>query len=354
MECKSVGPNPLNRIGESLNRCQWFTGWDTLLTLVLASLLLLPGACTKSQPQPPVNVGLIAHEAHKNIGAVGMHSRRQLEYRLYNTESRAVEITDVLPDCTCTSLTLDSTVVAAKGWTTLRTTFEPLPHPGRIAQTIKISYAGASNAALLLSFEAEVMDRFQLSQTHMMFDDGFSGTTSRTLNLAHRESEFQITEIQSPDFLDFRVVAGGQENAKAIVFHLRDALPAGSLKGEVMIGVSDEVQRNIRIPAMALIRETLVADPPVIYRHRARKDELTGPVRVMISRSDGSPFRIVRLETDGNRLNVRVEKPNAASHLIEFTFPNDVEGEFHDAIRVYGQNEKRDRITIPVGLTLED
>jgi hypothetical protein len=189
-----------------------------------------------------------------------------------------------------------------------------------------------------------------------MFDTAFKDSIEQGVEFRLAgDGEFEITEVETPPYIAYSIVQDAEANAKAIAFKLKDkTLPAGVERGTINLHVSDAIQRNVQIPVMAFVRETLVAEPAYIYMRDVTPDELEKPLRVVVRRLDNNPFRIVSATIGEGGPPVEFDEDAAAtSHTLNIVWGDHRPAKFRGALEVWGEDERTDHVKIPIAIDFD-
>jgi len=161
------------------------------------SLIILTAGIAVVSANPEIKVDNLTF----NGGTVleGRDSVVKAAFKITNTGSKPLQITNVRPACGCTVVKYDSTIAPGK-----TSVIEPVVNlkgmrNGLMSRTVSVQSNAANTPSLTLTIEANITPAIEVSETHLTFDN----TGKKTLYLASGKNDLKINGVA------FKFYSGG-------------------------------------------------------------------------------------------------------------------------------------------------
>jgi len=121
----------------------------------------------------------------------GRDSLVKAAFKITNTGSKPLQITNVRPSCGCTVVKYDSIIAPGKTGV-----IEPVVNlkgmrNGHMSRTVTVVSNAASNPSLTLTIEADITPSIEVSETHLLFENA----GKKTLYLSSGKNDLKINGV---------------------------------------------------------------------------------------------------------------------------------------------------------------
>ncbi|MCL2690156.1 MAG: DUF1573 domain-containing protein [Chitinispirillia bacterium] len=151
------------------------------------AMILLTAGLTAVFAAPKIEV----NNATFSGGEIAENSKVEAVFRLTNTGTKPLRITNVRPDCGCTVAAYDTLIAPGK-----TSVFKPVVdvrgmRPGLMRRGITVTSDAANSPTLRLMIEASIIPYIEVSENHLTFTSAAPGT----ITLSSAKKDLNVTGI---------------------------------------------------------------------------------------------------------------------------------------------------------------
>jgi len=215
-------------------------------------------------------------------------------FRIRNPAEAPLQITEVLPSCSCTTAAVEKRPVPAGGLLDLTVTLDPTDLSGVVERTVTLR--AANDALTVLRLRASVLEPFHLSRRSITFDHAESNASTQEIEI---EPAIRIVNVEAEG--PVTVHAANERGSTRLEIQLRNEQLPAARRGVAFVRITTDGM-STPVP----IRVSWERSP--VFRIAPGQVVLGGDERngkVTIESLDRSDFHITRVANADKRLFVR-------------------------------------------------
>lgn len=216
-------------------------------------LLLLAGAClggafasARSALRSPVP-GLYADRDAQYLGNMQQEEEKPTSFMLINETGRQIELTRVVPSCTCALTDLPATSLKSASRVRLDAKMRSGLNRGDILSTIDVYYRFADEndlRKLTLMLRATVIPDYRVEPSELFFDS--KSPDSQTITVTSALPDFRLTKAYSTNAA-FKVTKpeGGGAKHSILVSLNKEHVGAHPINAQLVLGTENTKQKEL-------------------------------------------------------------------------------------------------------------
>lgn len=334
------------RMNASIHRA---VGPSVIIGLMCVSCVPTPSAKALAGPELQPQVALV------DLGIIGNLASVRSSFIVKNVGDKPAVITSVHGSCRCTAAKPDRDEIQPGDSIEIALTFNPRSKLGKLYETVEVIWDGAGFQSLVMPIIAEVKEYLTVNANSLSFEvPGAKGANKAYLEVASADDEdFDIVGVTVPNFLLYESAVRLDRGRHRLAFGLvseEETSPAMH-KGTIDIETTHPNQTHVQLLSVLNVRYSLVAEPSAGLLRVSEQGE-PDIFEVAVSRVDGIPFRIGRIDTAGAPLRALYETKSDVRHAIRFV-PNDLKRAgglraiAHSfPIQILGERRNSERVTV--------
>ena len=298
---------------------------------------------------------LVIDNPDYNFGTVSAGKKVENSFFVKNISDQPIEISDIRPDCGCTSSVVDTKTIEKGKEAKVEVVFNTTGFSGFKSKVVRVYVNDPLIGYFLLRVEGNVVSDFTVDPGRVYFNEVFKGKDSPeqlVSIVSNIEQPVKLREIVVDNAAiksEIITAEGKQLTAK---ISLLQPLPVGVLRANVkaVIVVGDKEVRVIAIPLVAMVKADYQINPTEISFGLIRKEDLSAQEGlVTINFRNPIDPKTVEVKTSQDYIVAEIAEARENAVTLRIKLTDAADGNIRgSAIVELGSKKERESVVVPV------